>query len=62
MAKEIREVAKKVGIIVTGGFNYPHIDWVDTCLGLGQEIKFPNMINDSTMEQFVMEPTRLVMT
>lgn len=62
MQKEIREMARRDSIIITGDFNYPYTDWVNTCLGHGQEIKFPDMLNYCTMEHLIIESTRGAVT
>lgn len=38
MEKEIREMAKKGNIAITGAVNYPHIDWIYSHLSSEQKI------------------------
>nr|GFB50161.1 hypothetical protein [Tanacetum cinerariifolium] len=58
MRKQIREVSTRDRVVVMGDFNYPHIDWVNSCSGHERETGFLDMLNDCALEQLVTEPTR----
>lgn len=46
MRKQIREATRRDRVVITGDFNYPHIDWINSSSGHEWETRFLDVLND----------------
>uniref|UniRef100_A0A8D0BHT0 B30.2/SPRY domain-containing protein n=1 Tax=Salvator merianae TaxID=96440 RepID=A0A8D0BHT0_SALMN len=46
LENEVKEASKKERVVIMGDFNYPHIDWVNSCSTYEREITFLDMLNN----------------